>query len=299
LPGDRVNLFGSTHGEVVLSEYDGEARIIQEPDVSDLVGHEVVFVCETGAVAGEVLSAAKPGTLVIDLVGCGASRAEIPLVHVDINPDAVTPPQCVVAVPHALSAILAEVLHPLDRDRGIEGVTAVVLRPAVDFGDEGLEELREQTVRLLNFTSVPVEVFGRQLCFNVIPDRLTEERDSDLRRRIEGEVSRILGWPEERLALRLVTVPVFHGHTIVLNVRLGGEAAADEIISAYDGLEGIRGPEPGDALTPLEAAGTRRTYVSEVTEDGLGGFWLWVVAGELESVPGQQAVRLARALREL
>ena len=31
IPGERVNLFGRTEGEAVLSEYAGEARMIQEP----------------------------------------------------------------------------------------------------------------------------------------------------------------------------------------------------------------------------------------------------------------------------
>ena len=31
--GSRVDLYGTTHGEVVLSEYAGEARLIQEPEL--------------------------------------------------------------------------------------------------------------------------------------------------------------------------------------------------------------------------------------------------------------------------
>ena len=46
IPGERVNLFGRTAGEAVLSEYAGEARLIQEPETSEVMGHEVIFLLD-------------------------------------------------------------------------------------------------------------------------------------------------------------------------------------------------------------------------------------------------------------
>ena len=50
VPGTQVDLFGTTEGEVVLADYAGEARLIQEPDPDIIATHDVVFVCETGEV---------------------------------------------------------------------------------------------------------------------------------------------------------------------------------------------------------------------------------------------------------
>ena len=50
VPAAQVDLYGTTKGEVVLSEYAGEARMIQDPDAEDLAHHELIFICgETAA----------------------------------------------------------------------------------------------------------------------------------------------------------------------------------------------------------------------------------------------------------
>ena len=56
--------------------------------------------------------------------------------------------------------------------------------------------------------------------------------------------------------------------------------------------------EPGEdsPATPLEVTGELRTSLAELTEDGLGGYWLWVVAGEAASKSAHEALRLAEQL---
>lgn len=293
--GSRVDLFGATCGDVVLSEYDGEARLIQEAEASEVASHEVIFLCEPGGTSARVLDLVNAGSLVLDLVACSGGAGVIPpLVHPDINPEAALAHQGILRVPHPLSMVLAEVLHPVEKALGIHRVTAVVLRPASDFGERGLEELRDQTVGLLRFSGPPQEVFGRQLAFNLIPQAsLGPTGEPGLERRLADEVGRLLGWQETRLAVTLVTVPVFHGHAISVHLDLRSETTVANLREAFAGGRGPKGTSLGGLSTPIEAAGERRTTVSGVSEDGLGGFWLWAVAGEAGAAAAWQAVRLA------
>ena len=73
----------------------------------------------------------------------------------DVNPDAAKEHDGRLAVPHPVAILLADLLAPLERELGLRDAVAVVLRPAADFGQDGIEELREQTVRLLNFSEIP------------------------------------------------------------------------------------------------------------------------------------------------
>src|SRR5262245_50992417 len=66
VPGSRVDLFGATHGEAVLSEYDGEARLIQEPDPRELGGHDLVFLCDASEASRQLAAEPARGRLVID-----------------------------------------------------------------------------------------------------------------------------------------------------------------------------------------------------------------------------------------
>ena len=59
-PGERVDLYGARSAEPVLSEYDGEARLIQEPDPSEVGGHDLIVVCEGGEATRRALSRLRP-----------------------------------------------------------------------------------------------------------------------------------------------------------------------------------------------------------------------------------------------
>ncbi len=296
VPGRRVDLYGTLGDEAVLSEYAGEARLIQSADPEEVADHDVIFLCEPGAAAERIVAANGTGVL-IDLVDA-TNGGGPPLLHLGIHGDALPADRRVVAVPGPIGLLLADLLHPLHREFEVRRATAVVLRPASDFGEAGVEELRQQTVRLLNFVELPKDVFGRQLAFNVIPHKALAGPEPEPA--VSAEVERLLGWTERRLALRLVTVPVFYGHAVSLHVRLGRDATVEQAARCLAAAEAVEVVAAGhDAGTPLEAAGRRRTVVSELCDDGCGGLAIWSVAGEAAAAAAEHAVRLAGALVDL
>jgi len=286
--GSKVDLYGGDGGEAVISEYDGEARLIQDPELVEIVAHDVVYLCQRGALVRDVARTAGPGTLVIDMAGGLGQSAS--LADPDLEPAATRDLGGVLAVAHPLAAIIAELLRELDRCLGVERVEAVVLRPAADYGEAGLEELREQTVHLLNFAELPISVFGRQLAFNVLADDSGEEQ------KIVQDLEALLGWSDRRLALRLVTVPVFRGHCFQLHFRLRAESSVEEIGTVLGEGRMLQPPGADQPTTPLEVAAEIRIGLSNLSEDGLGGYWLWAVAGEATAAGADRAVRLAASL---
>lgn len=300
VPGSRVDLYGLTRGQAVLSEYGDEARLIQETEASEVAHHGVVLLCEPGRLTSRIVAERSAETLIIDVAGCIPDRDGTVVVHMGINPTSPESLPGLVAVPHGIAAVLAEVLHPLDIQMGgVRRASAVVLRPASDFGDRGLEELREQTIRLFSFGEIPRETFGGQLCFNVVPDRGRHRGVAPLDDRIAREASAILGWREPRLAVRLLDVPVFHGHAAFLNVELSSRPGVDAVSHALDGATGLERTTDGGPATPMQVAADRRTVIGEVSEDGTGGYWIWLVAGEVGAIPAELAIRLARLKGDL
>lgn len=298
VPGRQVDLFGATRGETVLSEYAGEARIIQDPDLDDVSDHDVVYVCERGPAAETILESLGSTNLLVDMTGSERARSRGRLAHVDMLPptgsgEAGTG---VYTIPHFLSIAIADLLGPLQDGPGLNEVVVVALHPAADLGDAGVEELRRQTVNLLNFTGLPVETFGRQLAFNLIPESLFPLETAGLSARLAGEVGGLLGWSEPRLTASLVMVPVFFGHCLQVRVapaRGVTASVAEEWLRQVPGLE-IGGS--GNAATPVESGGSGRFLVSDITEDGLGGVWFWAVLEDAGLAAARQAVRLADML---
>lgn len=294
VPGSRVDLFGMTGGDAVLSEYDGEPRWIRDADPAEIAGHDAVFVCDPEPAYRTVVTEALAKVLVLDLAAVwDEGGAFPPLVHPDINPDGAKSSAGVIAVPHPVSGVCAEILLSLERDLGIRRAIAVTMCPASDFGEKAVHELRDQTVGLLGLSEVPCDVFGRQLAFNMIPHRLLAgEREAGLERRIAREVSLLLGWGDSRLSVSLVTAPMFHGHAMVVHVDVARDRTMTHVRAALEVASG-RGRRRDAAETPADVAGEQRIDVSWVGEDGMGGFWIWAVAGEAGAACADQAVRLA------
>ena len=292
--GERVTLYGSTGGEAVLSEYGNEARLIQEIDVDEIGRADVVFLCDEGTDGAALSALASSGRTIVDLAGLFAADPRSQLLQT-LDPSAAgAPHRSVLVVPHDVTILLLEVLIPLARSLEIEDVTAFVLRPASDFGDAGINELRDQTVRLLNFESVPRELFTRQLAFNVVPQSEMEEVTFATEGRVASEVRRVLAWNRERIAVRMAVVPVFLGHAAQLRIR-GRGGVEDARASLLEGQVRLSGPDRAAPRTPLEVAAEGPTTVVEVSDDRCGGLWVWLVAGELAARRAGLAVRAAMA----
>jgi len=298
VPGERVDLYGSTGGETVLTEYGDEARLMQEPDLAELGRRDVVFSCEDGDHAARLACLASSGHTVLDLADGLKADPRRRLVQLDGAGDTAPVAGAILAVPHELTILLLEVLGPLGHALGVEEATAFALRPAADFGDVGLDELRAQTVRLLQFERVPRELFARQLAFNVVPQFDLENPAFSTEARVAEETGRLLEWPAGRLAVRVAVVAVFFGHSLQLRIR-GRGTAADARSALESGGVRLAGRGRAAPRTPLEAAAEGATTVVDVSDDGIGGIWAWVVAGDLPARRADLAVRIAARVCDL
>lgn len=261
VPGARVALFGRHRSVAVLSEYDGEARLVQDAEELDAAACEAVFVCEPGVDGGRLAEAAAQGTLVIDMTGSIPGGARI------------------VSIPHPIAAMLFALLAPLHGALGLTGVSAFVTRPASDFGEPGLEELREQTVHLLRFESTPTEIFGRQLAFNVVPEHLfpaDEDRAGD---RIVRELKDLLGAAGLGISLSQALVPSFFGHGIAAHLGLS-RPSRDEALAAWAAAPGVQLATDPDIGATLDAPESEALMITRVDLGDASALRVWALGSE-------------------
>ena len=269
--GARVALYGASSEVAVLSEYDGEARLVQPVGELDPASCAAVFVCEAGHDPVPLSRAASAGTVVVDLSGsvAGATR-----------------------VPHPIAGALAAILAPLEAALGLVRVSAVVLRPAADFGEPGMDELREQTVRLLRFEKTPTDVFGRQLAFNVVPDPLLPEEEVEGAARIESDTRALLFRPDLPLAVTTALVPIFLGHAVSLHVDLarGNASDASEALADAPGVTLAGRDDAGCTMDVVEDEGI---VVTEPGDAGAGSLRIWAVIADAGRTAASRAVEAA------
>ena len=282
IPGERVSLFGLQREIAVLTEYDGEARLVQAANELDAADYAAVFVCEAGYDDASLARAAGSGTLVVDMTG------SIPGAVLPPSSDAPAPAG-IVAVPHAVTTLLVSLLAPIQAAIGVTRVSAHVLRPASDFGEAGLEELREQTVHLLRFEPTPTAVFGRQLAFNVLPEYLFPFGEDDSSARVLRESRELLGAPDLPFALSQALVPLFFGHAIAAHVELA-KPGRSEALAAWRGAPDVAVADDPDVGATLDAPETSGLLIARVDDVAATTLRIWALGSEAGATAAARAV---------
>jgi aspartate-semialdehyde dehydrogenase len=215
-----------------------------------------------------------------------------------VNPDALPEGAGLVGTPHPVALVLSTVLAAVKRGCGVREASAVVMQPASESGEEGIGELYQQTLGLLNFGELPRDVFGRQVAFNLVPADLYDASGppgGGTAAEIERDVVQVIGGGLD-LSVAVVLAPVFHCHAAVMRVVLPPGKGRVDLQAALGTSEEIR-LEPRDGrATPVECAGQPGILVTGIRPAGAGAYWLWIVSDNLQSGSALNAVRIAEAL---
>ncbi len=300
-PVASVRLFTSSEDpDNNLTEFDGEAMLLTQPDPEALGALDIAFLCGGPEEGGRYLDWADGrGFVAIDPTTRSNARPGVPLVNAVVNPEAIVPRPGVIAAAHPIAQMLSSLLAPLVRGCGLLQATAVVLQPASEAGEAGIEELYRQTMSLMNFQEMPRPVFGRQLAFNLIPASAYEAGRTPGETSppaLEREVRAITGDAYE-LSLEVVLAPVFHCHAALLCVVLPPGRDREDLLASFRSEEGIRLARDPQEATPIDRAGQGGILVSGVRPaHGSASFWFWAVNDNLQNGTAQNAVRIAESL---
>src|SRR5262249_3870094 len=152
-------------------------------------------------------------------------------------------------IAHAAAIAVAVFLTRVAKAGAIRRSVVHVFDAASERGQRGLDELQQQTVAVLSFQKLKMDVFDAQLAFNLLARYGQEAMEplEGVEQRIERHLASLLAaWPGVPMpSLRLIQAPVFHGHSFSAWVEFE-ENPGVEAISAVLGEGGIdvRSEEP-------------------------------------------------------
>ncbi len=273
-----------------LVEFEDEPALIEDltrERVSDL---DLLFLAggeEETRRAWELAQTAP--VRVVDLTG----RLE-PELGAELAGWAGAAPARLVVVAHPAAQALAHLLGALERAGELVSAVATVFEPASERGWAGIQELEQQSVRLLALQSQPREVFDAQVAFN-LRMRLGEEAQPSLgvvRERIARQLPRLRGADRLTPALELLQAPLFHASVISLFVTFRAAVDAAAVTAALE-MPGIAVAPETDPPDAQAAAGEDAIQVSRPRADR-GGFWLFATLDNLRRT-AVSAVASARA----
>jgi aspartate-semialdehyde dehydrogenase len=211
-------------------------------------------------------------------------------------------PALVSAHPAALT--LALMLERLQRLGAIRNVSATVMEPASEYGKPALDELHQQTVSLLSFQGVPIEVYDVQVAFNTVASfgESAKVRLAESEARIRRHYAMLSGGRLPQVSLQLIHVPVFHGHTHSVSIEYEQPVVLADVDAALSAPHLEVSTGDADAPSNLHSIGDQEISVrirsSDETATRSRQIWLWASADNLE-LAALNAVECAQELRKL
>jgi aspartate-semialdehyde dehydrogenase len=261
-----------------------------------------------GASVSEIYApkAAEAGCIVIDNTSQFRYDADIPLVVPEVNPEAIAlyKERGIIANPNCSTIQMLVALKPIYDAVGIERINVCTYQAVSGTGKEAIEELADQTARLLNGKPVSPEVYPKQIAFNVLPhiDVFMDNGYTKEEMKMIWETRKIMGDESIRVNPTAVRVPVFYGHSEAVHIETREKISAEraiELLSRAPGVKVVDERKPGGYPTAVtEAAGHDPVYVGRVREDlsHPRGLNLWVVADNVRKGAALNSVQIAEIL---
>jgi aspartate-semialdehyde dehydrogenase len=299
-PAPHIELISAAAENAAMLGADDEEVLALVPLTAEsLTGSKVAFLAGSEASSRRALKLNPPdGPVLIDLTGALEDQPHARLRAPTAEPTRSLPePGLIPVIAHPASIACAMLLTSLAKIGPVRRSIIHVFEPASERGKKGLDELRQQTVGVLTFQKLKMDVFDAQLGFNLLA-RYGEEALEPL----EGVEERILRHVASLLALypsipmpslRLIQAPVFHGHSFSIWVEF------DEIPDLgmlTDGLASagfdVRSDDPP---TNVSVAGMSGLSVGAIAADPNQprACWIWMVSDNLRLV-AENAIAVAK-----
>ena len=283
---------------------NGAELVVEETTADSFRGVDIAFISVSTAISRELAPiAVAAGAVVIDDSSAFRMQPEVPLVVPEVNGADVEAHQGIIAIPNCSTTPLVMVAHPLSRANPIRRIVADTYQSVSGAGGASMNELREQSLTLLDGGAVEPKEQPQQIGFNVIPhvDVFLDSGYTWEEQKMIDESRKILHSPEMAVSATCVRVPVFVSHSVALHIELDHpmpSAEAREILSQMPGLQVMDDPSNKLYPMPWNVTGQDDVFVGRIRQDAShpNGLVMWVVSDNLRKGAALNSIQIAEEL---
>lgn len=306
-PVGEVFLLASSRSAGKTLSFKGEELKVRDVEGFDFSNADIGLF-SAGASVSEIYApiAAASGCIVIDNTSRFRYEDDIPLVVPEVNPEAIAlyTNRGIIANPNCSTIQMLVALKPIHDAVQIERINVCTYQAVSGTGKKAIDELSDQTARLLNGKPVESKVYPKQIAFNVLPqiDVFLENGYTKEEMKMVWETRKIMGDDSIEVNPTAVRVPVFYGHSEAVHIETKSKITAEEarnLLSKAPGVVVLDDRVPGGYPTAVtEAAGQDPVYVGRIREDisHPRGLNLWVVADNVRKGAALNSVQIAEVL---
>lgn len=303
-PVAELALLASTRSAGKRLQFNGKSVQIQRLDEFDFSNTQIGLFSAGGSVSAEFApKAAAQGCVVVDNTSHFRNDDDIPLVVSEVNPECVADfaSRNIIANPNCSTIQMVVALKPIHDAVGITRINVATYQAVSGAGTSGIEELADQTAKLLNGKPIEPGAMPAQIAFNAIPQIDTFQDNGYTREEMKmaWETCKILQDDSIAVNATCVRIPVFYGHSEAVHIETREPIsieAARELLAKSPGLT-LMGDH--ELATPVEhGAGTDPVFVSRLRKDisHPNGLNMWVVADNVRKGAALNSVQIAELL---
>ncbi|OJV66077.1 MAG: aspartate-semialdehyde dehydrogenase [Clostridiales bacterium 38-18] len=301
-PFDQLYCFASkkSAGEVVVCK--GKEYVVEELTEASFDKDIDIALFSAGGDISEVFApiAASKGVVVIDNSSAWRMDPTVPLVVPEVNPEALSTHNNIIANPNCSTIQAMVVLKPLYEKYGIERVVYSTYQAVSGSGVKGVYDL-EEGLKGNN----PLSCYPHPIAGNCLPqiDVFLENGYTKEEMKMINETKKILSDDSLKVTATAVRVPIFNSHSESVNIELKSAFDIADVKKCLAEAPGIvLQDDPKNSLYPLAASatGTDPVYVGRIRRDEStdNGINLWIVADNIRKGAATNAIQIAETMLE-
>ncbi|HXY53748.1 MAG TPA: aspartate-semialdehyde dehydrogenase [Nitrospirota bacterium] len=303
-PVAELVLLASERSEGERLEFKGKNRPVKRLTKDSFKGVDIAFFF-AGADRGLefVPAGVQSGAVVIDNSSAFHMDPKVPLVVPEVNPHAIARHSGIIANPNCATIGMVVALKPIHDEARIKRIVVTTFQSVSGTGKKAMDELAQQTVSLLNFRDVAINVYPHQIAFNCLPhiDAFLDNGYTGEEMKMANETKKIMEDDSIRVTATTVRVPVFRCHSESVNIETDKKISANDvraILSTAPGVMVYDDPKKNIYPLAIDTAGKDEVYVGRIREDDSipNGINLWLVSDNLRKGAALNAVQIAEYL---
>jgi len=250
--------------------------------------------------------AGAAGCVVIDNTSQFRYQDDIPLIVPEVNAHALAQytNHNIIANPNCSTIQMMVALKPIQEAVGIERINVCTYQAVSGTGKKAIDELAGQTAKLLNGKEADVEVYPRQIAFNVIPqcDVFMDNGYTKEEMKMVWETRKILEDDNIQVNPTCVRVPVFYSHSEAVHIETKTHISAEAaraLLEKDPGIKVMDTRENGGYPTPIgEGTDHDEVWVGRIRQDisHPNGLNMWIVSDNLRKGAALNSIQIAEVL---
>jgi aspartate-semialdehyde dehydrogenase len=303
-PLGKLRVLASERSAGKEISFAGDRLSIEAVTPDSFDGIDIVLASAGGGISKQWLPiAAKAGAVSIDNSSAFRMTPEVPLVVPEVNPEAVTQHQGIIANPNCTTILMTVAIYPLHQVQPIKRIVAATYQSASGAGARAMEEVKRQAKAILNGETVHSEILPYPLAFNLFPHNspMTPNSYCEEEMKMVNETRKILGDQNIQITATCVRVPVLRAHSESINLEFHHPfdvSQAREILAQTSGVKLIEDFTKNYFPMPIDATGKDEVLVGRIRQDisQPHALELWLCGDQIRKGAALNAVQIAELL---